>query len=108
MDNVLYYESHVTVRPVAVSEIEMFGRICNQQGFKVAEFLMVKDGPIPDMFCSARDSDGEALTQAMKLLVSRLRTIGFIVVRYKIEAATIDSKYEDIFNLLDPKYRRTK
>ncbi len=99
----LYFECHVTL-PGAVHDEKLFGEICARFGFKPATFTMVKDGPVPDAFTSARDKSYAKLVQRMTDLIRALQLNGFFVSRYKIEDTLLDTKYQvDPLNLFSPK-----
>jgi hypothetical protein len=107
---VLYWESHVTIEPVFDDErLKRLEGLCKPFGFKVANLLFQKraeDTPErnkSDTFTSARSPEREALLVRMVRLIGALQVEGFMVWRYKIEAAVIDSKYDDAFGLLNTK-----
>lgn len=97
----LYFECHVTLDPVQGERLALLERLSAERGFKVATFLMEKDGVTPDALTSARDKDYLEILQRMILLVEDCRMRGFVVRRYKIENTLLDSKMEgDILRLL--------
>lgn len=102
----LYYESHVTIEPAFDARFEQLKFICRNHGFKVADLLMQKrseDKPERsrfDTFCTSRSNDVYDLEQRMLDLIAACKAAAFKVWRYKIEIAIIDSKVNDVHNLL--------
>lgn len=90
--NVLYYESHVTIEPVAsVDRAVKLEALCQACGFKVAKLLMQTGEPSrKDTFCSSRSDDIVDISHRMLDLVDTLRDRDFKVFRYKIEAVITD------------------
>jgi hypothetical protein len=95
-----YYEAHVTIDPVFDDRLEEFGRLCQEQGFRVAELLMKKrkqdteQRSSKDSFCTGTDHSLEDLQDRMVRLLHSLRSHNFTVRRYKIESTVLDSRYE--------------
>lgn len=104
--NVLYFESHVTISPVFDERLERFKEICSKHGFRVAKLLMEKHRSKTfeisnhDSFCTGRSDDEDDLKKRMVELCKELRSNQFEVLRYKIEAVTLDSRKNDVFELL--------
>lgn len=102
MKSRLYYEAHVTLKPVPEEVRDgILREIAHINGFRVAKLLMQKGGPCTeDAFCTARDSDYETIRCRTVAMVQRLLSAGFTVRRYKIEDTLIDSKMGDEWDLL--------
>lgn len=94
MKSELYFECHITFDPDYLISSEVMEEIAGRFGFKVATFLMKKDGPQPDAFCSARDSHYERLVARCGDMLRTLRDMNLKVKRYKIENTLMDSKFE--------------
>ncbi len=103
LQDVKYYEAHVTIEPVFDERLELFKWTCDQFGFKVAKLLMQKRADAKpetskkDSFCTGHDKDGQSLLNRMRCLVVSLREAKFEVLRYKIEAVVFDSRSGDTF-----------
>jgi hypothetical protein len=97
-----YYEAHVTIEPVFDERLDKFKELCAEFNFRVADLLMQKrkeDTPersAKDQFCTGRSNDYTTLRYLVGRLARALRANDFIVTRWKIEAALLDSKYGDI------------
>jgi len=110
MDETLYYECHVTIEPVFDERRDRVQALAEVDGFRLAALLMKKraqdteERSSKDTFMTkvvpATPEQLEALTKSMKTLVGTLQRYGFKVWRYKIEAALIDSRNRDEFQLL--------
>jgi hypothetical protein len=104
--NILYYESHITIEPTDENGREKIEKIIRPFSFKLAKLLMQKrsvDTPERskyDTFCTGHGAEEKDIVYRMKQCVISLKMQGFKVWRYKIECVTIDSRNEDIFNLL--------
>lgn len=101
-----YFESHVTVEPVFDERLTQLTEICKEFHFHVADLLLKKRASDTeqrsqsDSFCTARSKDYGELEVRMRNLISRLKTEGYQIWRYKIEDALLDSRYEDTLKLL--------
>ncbi len=91
--DVIYYECHITIEPVFDERLELFKTLCEPLRFKVAKLLMEKEPSTKDSFCTAHDSNVEALIVRMRRLVESLRANGFEVYRNKIEAVVLDERF---------------
>lgn len=112
-EEVIYYESHITISPVLDEErLTELREIASRFGFRVADLLMKKrdvDTPqrsMYDTFLSTRVNNNKpgardkCLGHTL-LCCTALRDKGFDVWRYKIEAVIIDSTHHnDEFNLI--------
>lgn len=102
----LYYECHVTIEPVFDDRLELFKKVCATQNFRVADLLMQKraeDTPersAKDSFCTGHSQNLFEIQDRMVNLVEALQRWGFEVWRYKIEDCVIDSRKEDVLELL--------
>jgi hypothetical protein len=105
----LYYEAHVTIEPVWDERLAEFKRIAEDEDFRVADLLMqkrVEDTPERskfDSFCTGRNNDRHALTGNMIRLILNLKAAGFQVWRYKIEDTLMDSRYQDVLDVITKK-----
>lgn len=96
MENVLYYESHVTLEPVFDEKLEQVKVICAGYGFKVADLLFKKRAQDTaersecDTFCTGRGKTLIGLQALMGMLVAELTLSGYKVWRQKIEAVVYD------------------
>lgn len=103
-----YLEAHVTIEPVFEEDFARLDWFCKTWGFSRAELLMQKrktDTPERskyDTFCTARSYDEQDIADRVEFFVTALTMDGFKVWRYKIERTLLDSRYNDVFELLDP------
>lgn len=101
-----YYECHITIDPVLdKTKLNTLKELSKSYGFKVAELLMKKKGVYTpsdiDSFLTARDTDRYSIHNKMIKMCSLLKENGFVIRRYKIEYAYLDSKsMGDICKLL--------
>lgn len=96
MNNVHYYESHVTIDPLQAEDALRFETICSANDFRVASLLKQNGEPSNlDAFCSGRSDTYSELLSRMSQLVNQLKEQSFTVRRYKIEAVLFDSKHGD-------------
>lgn len=97
-----YYEAHITIEPVFDEQLFLFQELCLDYGFQVSDFLLKKrsrdtaERSQYDLFCTTRDADLDVIQKRMADLMSRLKTAGFKIWRYKIEDTIIDSRHESI------------
>lgn len=109
MEDVLYYESHITIEPCFDERLSYLKDICKKYSFKVADLLMKKrkeDTPersAYDTFCTGRSKHFEDIASRMRNLLSELTNFRFKVYRYKIEGAYIDSKIDPSFYTIEEK-----
>lgn len=102
----LYYEAHVTIEPVFDDRLELFAAICKRHHFRVAELLLKKrsqDTEVrssKDSFCAGRSKHFSVIANNTQAVVKDLIDAGFDVWRYKIEDTILDSKVDDIYNIL--------
>ena len=99
------FEAHVTVEPLQGQLKEHFDRVCQCNGFKPANLVMIKeDGSSTpsnqDTFCTARGNSVSELKQLIYSLAGDLDNLRIKIWRYKIESIIIDSKFNDELNLL--------
>jgi hypothetical protein len=105
----LYYESHVTLEPVLLDSHKLqLLEVCSKTyDFRLAKLYMAKlDNLEPhnlDCFTTGRSENLNELLGRMLKFIKHLKTLGFIVRRYKIESALLDSKIQDPLNLLESK-----
>lgn len=106
----IYFEAHVTIEPVVGERGELAAKIAAEHGFRMAQLFMKKDRVATEVR-SDKDSfmtavvalDYPLIEQRVKGVVKALQDDGFQVWRYKIESAVIDSRSEDVFDLLTEK-----
>lgn len=100
-----YFESHITIEPVFDDRLILASTIAKEYGFKIADLLMKKriedteKRSQYDTFMSSRDKSYDILNNRMLDLILKLKELGFVIWRYKIENILCDSKYKDIHNL---------
>lgn len=87
----LYFEAHITIEPIEDSVLrKRVVELGNAHGFRLATFLMKKEGPVPDDFFSARGPHYESLEEMVYSMVQYLGECGVTVKRYKIENTLLD------------------
>lgn len=106
----MYYESHVTIEPVFDTRLENATQLAIKHGFKIANLLMQKrEADTPerskhDTFMTGHSKANEQglldITNRTLSLIADLKMEGFTVWRYKIERAIVDSRTNDLWNLL--------
>lgn len=106
----MYYESHVTIEPVFDDKLEEATLIAIKHNFRIANLLMQKrEADKPERSKHDTFMTGHAPTTVGGLddinirtmeLITDLKSNGFKVWRYKIEHAIIDSRNEDIWELI--------
>jgi hypothetical protein len=99
----LYYEGHVIMRPTgpqtmawldAVREIGWWhSKLTHENG---PDNLEAKD----DFIVTTRDQEEDVLTARIHHIAALAKDFQLQLLRYKIEAATLDSKVEDTLGLL--------
>lgn len=98
----LYYEAHVTLHPeFDENRLRYLDATAALSEFRRAKLLMVRgndkniayEDSKKDLFLSARDGDYATITQKTNRVVADLRARGFQVLRAKIEAALMDTKF---------------
>lgn len=107
MENIIIYESHVTVEPIFEDRLIEFKNICLEYKFRVAKLLLqnrANSTPIrsnSDAFCTSHDLNQTELCNRMLNLCLHLKSSNYKVWRYKIEAVIIDSRTKDLFKIID-------
>lgn len=102
----LYLEAHITIEPVFDERRGQAARIASAHNFKLAELLMHKERKVSaersdkDTFMTGHSRYRSDLFDRTRNLVSRLQEAGFQVWRYKIEDTLLDSRTNDVWNLL--------
>lgn len=102
----LYYEAHITIEPVFDFDRDYAGYIAEDYGFKLAHLLMKKrkedteERSSKDTFMTGHSKSFKDLEQRTKECIIELQASGFKVWRYKIEDTILDSRTEDVFNLI--------
>lgn len=100
MQDVLYYECHVTIDPVFGAELERFTALAAAEKFRPARLLMQKQREATptisdkDTFATGHSRDLEDIESRMNRLVSTATAAGFFVRRYKIEAVIFDHRVQ--------------
>lgn len=106
-DDVLYYEGHVILRP-APDAVESTMNAClsdlKKDGWWYS-VLEMEHGPDRaeqenDLILTTRAPTQPDLLGRISLAAGVALNHGFEVIRYKIEAATIDSKCDDVLGIL--------
>lgn len=92
----MYYECHVTIDPVYDKKLEQVKVIAMHSEFKVAKFIMQKDGGVEDTFMTAHDASLERIVKNLDKLLHELQDV-VLVRRYKIEHIIFDTKLHGIF-----------
>lgn len=102
----LYYECHVTIDPVFEEERETLAAIIKPYKFKLAKLVMkknkgddYKDSTL-DTFFTAHGKYYSDLQQRMVDCVREVQANGYTVRRYKIENTILDSKLNDLLELI--------
>lgn len=101
------YECHVTINPVFGKDLEVVEIIAKTHNFKVANLLMQRrhnetpERSKNDTFMTAHDADYTSMKEKLFNIVKNLNSHGYKVWRYKIEEIVVDSKHEDLYNLLN-------
>lgn len=109
MNNILYYECHLTINPVFGKQLEKVTEIAGYYGFKPAKLLMqrrMEDTPersMNDTFLTAHSQNYDELVKKMKTFIYELQDIGMEIWRYKIEAVVLDSRNDDTLKFLKKK-----
>lgn len=102
----LYLEAHVTIEPVFGAKLEEAGEIAREYKFRVADLLMQKDREATpersdkDTFMTGHSRSLPDLMNRTADLCVHLQQKGFNVWRYKIEDTVLDSKRNDIWDLV--------
>ena len=102
----LYYECHITIDPVLDSDRhKLLTELCEDKQFRVAKLLMSKGNNFTpnenDSFMTGRSKKYGDLLSRMENLCYSLQKNSFVVRRYKIEIAILDSKDQgDILGLI--------
>lgn len=100
-NDALYYEAHVTIEPLwRQSDILRFESLVNEFKFKAATLLMRKERLTnlersdKDAFCTGHGKEFSEVHNRTLALVEFLKSSGFSVWRYKIEAILLDVKLQ--------------
>ena len=97
----LYYEAHVTIDPVPEDQRPKVELLAHSWQFKLAKLFMDKGVPSQlGTFLTGHGKDLEGIKLRTRELVLDLQKAGYKVRRYKVEGTVLDSRSEDIFNLL--------
>lgn len=97
----LYYEAHITLDLVPEVERPQLEVVLVECRFKLAKLLMQKGSPsMLDTFATGHGKDLEEIITRTAMTVHLLRSLGYVVRRYKIEDTVMDSRIEDVYNLL--------
>ncbi len=90
---VLYYECTVTLGYEITARRIALIPFVRSHGFRV-----VRIGTV--ITCEARSPEYDALALSMRNFITALHVMGYTVLRYKIEAAVLDSRMRDELQLL--------
>jgi hypothetical protein len=102
----IYFETHVTIEPIFDERLKEASAIAGKHGFKIATLLMkkrVEDTETRskyDTFMTSHSMSLQTSKDRIHSLIKELKLNDFKVWRYKIEDIVLDSRYEDVFNLL--------
>jgi len=97
----LYFEAHVTIDPVPQEGRSELERLAKEYNFKLAKLLMDKNVPSQlDTFLTGHSKSFIQICSDMQNLIKRLTNLGYKIRRYKIEDIVLDSRIEDVFDLL--------
>lgn len=99
--NSLYYECHITTDVIPPDKRELFDRLCKNAGFWASDWKLADTSL--KFFATSRGHDYTELKSRMCNLILDLKAFDFKVWRYKIEDTILDSKIEDIYNIVDLK-----
>lgn len=100
------FECHVTIEPVFDDKLSIAKTIATRNGFRIADLLMKKrDQDTPerssyDTFMTGYGDTYQSLSDKMTALCVDLKAHGFTIWRYKIEDIILDSRGNDVLNLL--------
>lgn len=106
MHALYYYESHVTIEPVFDERLSKAKEIAEGCNFKIAHLLMKKreldteQRSSKDTFMTTHSKNLKDITDRTVDVVKKLQSSGFKVWRYKIEDIVLDSRHNDVLNLL--------
>ena len=103
--SVVMFECHITVDPILGDRIDDYTRlefICNLNRFKIAKLYMTKTGQVndKDSFMTGHGDNYQELLVRMYKLIGDLLLAGYKIRRYKIEQILLDSRVNDIYNLI--------
>lgn len=95
------FEAHITIEPVFDERLEQLKALVNPHRFRVAELLMkkrVQDEPEVSRHDTFMTAHGGEYSEIRDRVISCARAVsaaGYKVIRYKIEAIMIDSRFDD-------------
>ena len=104
-----YFECHITIEPVFGYDRELVESIAESYGFKLAKLLMQKrkedteERSKNDTFMTSHSKSLNDIETRMIHCIEELQMFEFKIWRYKIEDIVMDSRNEDILNLIDKK-----
>lgn len=101
----LYFECHITTDPIFGERREALEKIVKPFKFSLAKLFMKKgeneeSEHKEDTFMTGRHIYYSVLQSRMEGCIKAAKDAGFVVRRYKIENTIIDSKKEDLLDLL--------
>lgn len=96
----LYYEAHITVEPLEAESFSYsdFADAIAQdhKSWRASKFEHDDVDNIADKwFLSAKCNELDAIKWAVRTMLADLRSHGFVIERWKIEEAVLDSKHGD-------------
>lgn len=103
----LYYECHITIDPIFEEERDKLQNLIKPYKFKLANLLMQKrKEDLPelskyDSFMTAHDKTELGMFNNMKEILKVLKLHGYVIRRYKIEKIIIDSRTNDILEIME-------
>ena len=105
----LYYECHVTINPVFGDKRDKLSTLIKPYKFKLAKLAMKKtekgtwEESQLDTFFTAHSKHYSDIQQRMVDCIRVVQEQGFVIRRYKIENTIVDSRDNDILNLINTK-----
>lgn len=98
----LYFETHVTFEP-DFERLSQIQAIAKQYGFHMGKLLLLKkedESSHKDMFFTDRKPSFSEAKDNMSQFMTAAIKAGFQPIRYKIEDCVLDSKIEDVMEVL--------
>jgi hypothetical protein len=102
----LYFECHITIQPVFEEDYEIVRTIAAKHGFRIAELLMKKrkedsaERSMYDTFITSHSRSLSDMKYRMLTCCKELQVHQFKVWRYKIEDTVLDSKKDDLYDIV--------
>ena len=102
MKSRLYYECHVTVEPpTSIGRVNQLDSLAKARGWRMSTFTMLKPGAEPpNAFISYRNQDYDKTCYSVAGVINALESVGFKVLRWKIEDTLFDSNKGDTLEMI--------